>query len=313
MVPLFGFDPVSFFRRTRRVWLAGGVLVVFAAVTYFVQFRSASIRAARYSNQSVLQDYRKQLQDRPFDGSLLLRSARHHYHYVRHRRVRNRRRPAELRTTIEHALRQYRRIEADDEWNLEPKDFFYNAYLYYQLGPAYNDRARETALKAYELGYRSPELTALLGNVHYRSGDYEVALNYYRSLGENPRDPVIVYNKARTLRALQRLGEAEELFQRGKELFDSGGWTERELGRRFQMSLISLALDRKNFLTAQERIKEFPPRYRNARVRVLYARSLIGLGHTSRARAELEEITNGEDYPREAKELLERLSESSSG
>lgn len=286
-------------------------LVIVLLVT--VGLGSAGVLVQRYGgndapvvrDRTVVQDLRERLRNSPLDPNLLLRSARSHYGYARYRL---RREPDDLSSVkpfVRRGLAHYRRLKAAHPSYLTRRDYFYAAYLYHQLGGAYRDRARTMALRAYEGGYRTPELITLLANLHYHNGEYEVALDFYRSLGENLRDPVLVYNKAMTLRALGEEKRAGTMLEDRLAMGDLSA--SDPVGRRYHRTLVRLELDRERYRRALRMIEEIPGSGEDLELRTLRARALIELGETDRARGELEAVVKHQSSPRRARDLLERI------
>ncbi|MFB6355520.1 MAG: hypothetical protein ABEJ65_03275, partial [bacterium] len=146
---------VQYFKQRR--WLSGGILF-FVAVVFIGFVYVSSENQLTLSGEATARD--------PFNGELLLRSARHHYRFVR-KRISSQGITPTIKKRIETALRHYRRIQAVEDWQLNRRDYFYNAYLYYYLdnyfrkrdiGTGYMERAQDMALKSHEMGYRSAEL-----------------------------------------------------------------------------------------------------------------------------------------------------------
>jgi len=295
-------------RSRKRVAATGLVLVSLLSAGLLV-YRYGDGAPPEVRDRAVLEDLRERLRHEPFDPGLLLRSARSHYGYVRYRLRREDAGVESVRPLIERGLAHYRRLLAAATSYLHRRDYFYAAYLYHQLGVPYDDRAQTMALKAYDGGYRTPELITLLANLHYRSGEYDVALNFYRSLGTNLRDPVLVYNKAMTLRAMGESGRARTLLRERMNRSDLS--LSDALGRRYYRALVRLEIDRENPRRALAMIDELPASDRDLQLRTLRARALIQMGELSRARGELESVVKHASPPRRARALLRELSEPS--
>jgi len=307
---------VSFLKRFRRVF---GIIIGIGLFILLVQFFYQESRLPGLRNDldaSVLENYRKKLDQKPYDSELLLQSARHHYYVVRNL-LNDQSQSADVpRTLIKRGLQNYRRLEALEEDVLSREDYFFNAYLYYQLGQnlgergvgtPYVKRARDMALRSYERGYRSEELITLLGNLHFAFGEYDVALDYYRSLGEHGADPQVLFNRAWVHRTRGNFDQAEQLLRQAIDTLPGDGGARWQ---RFQIAYARLNIDREQYRDALDRIQEIPDYQNNMLARTLYARSLIGLGMEDEAREILEEINSGPDPPREARRLLEMLSSS---
>lgn len=289
-----------------RKWLVLAVLVMTAV-------GSAGVLVYRYGENSspvvrdraLLKDYRQRLQNNPLTANLLLRSARSHYGYVRYRLRNHRDDLSALKPFLERGLAHYRRLLATAPSYMNRRDYFYAAYLYHRMGRRYDQRAQTMALKAYDGGYRTPELITLLANLHFRSGEYEVALNFYRSLGENLRDPVLVYNKAMALRALGEHDRARTMLE--DRLSRSDLSSAEPVGRRYRRALVRLELDRERYRRALRMIDALPGSEEDLKLRTLRARALMELGETERARGELEAVVEHQSPPRRARDLLERI------
>ena len=308
---------VSFLKRFRKVFLFIIGIVVFIFLVQFF-YRESRLPGLRNDlNASVLENYHEQLEQNPFDAELLLRSARHHY-YVTRNLLNQQSGDTEFpRSLIEQGLQNYRRLEALEGDVLSREDYFFNAYLYYQLGQnpgergqgtPYLKRARDMALQSYERGYRSEELITLLGNLHFAFGEYQVALDYYRSLGEHGGGPQVMFNRAWAHRARGNFEQAEQLLRQAMDALPRGDGARWQ---RFQLAYARLNIDREQFRDALDRIQKIPDYQNNPRARTLYARSLVGLGMDEEAREILEEVISKPDAPREARRLLEMISSSS--
>lgn len=294
------------FSQRFRIWLIGGLLLVVAVVSIGVLLdRSSDDTGVLVRDSSVLEQLEERLRHDPLNRSLLLRAARSYYGYVRYRLRQNDAKRSAVRPFLERGLGLYRRLLVGDRTDLHRRDFFYLGYLYHQFGNQYHERALTMALRAYNEGFRSPELITLLANLHYRKGNYDVALNFYRSLGPNLNDPVLVYNKAMTLRALGRNDRARGLLRRHLQrenlsLTDS-------LGRRYTRALVGLEMDRGRYRRALNMINNTPAGARDLQLRTMRARCLMELGQTARARGELEEVVKHSASPEKARDMLDRL------
>lgn len=246
----------------------------------------------------------------PYNPSLLLEAGRHSYHLARRKYREQGGVPS--RKLLLTGLKYYRRLMSNEEWHLQPKDYFYAGYLYHKLGDHYLGRAKDLALEAYHKDYRSRELIALLATVQFQAAssreDYQVALNYYRSLGSDLRDPVLLYNKALTLKNLDKPKEALELLSRGKRYIkavDNPG----VLRRQYQLARARIHIDQGRFRSALGIIEEVPVSRRDVHLKTLYARCLIELERTNRARSLLKEIVSRPDSPDKAKILLKNITD----
>lgn len=281
------------------------VLVVAGGSAGVLVYRYGETRSPVVRDRTVLKDYRRRLQSDPLTPNLLLRSARSHYGYVRYRLRQDRDELSSVKPFVERGLAHYRRLLATAPSYMNRRDYFYVAYLYHQLGRRYDGRAQAMALEAYDSGYRTPELITLLANLHFRGGEHEVALNFYRSLGENLRDPVLVYNKAMALRALGEHDRARAMLE---DRLSRGDLSASEpVGRRYRRALVRLELDRERYRRALRMIEDFPDSDQDLKLRTLRARALMGLGETERARGELEAVVEHQSSPRRARDLLERI------
>lgn len=264
--------------------------------------------------QAVIKGFEKDLREDPYDSATLLEAARYHYRSVREA-LQSGRSPRELGGRINQGLRYYRRLIVNPAWELDRRDYFYASYLYYKMGSSYYDRAKALALESYNQGYRSRSLITLLANLHYHRAssedDYRVALNYYESLGKNVRDPVLLYNKARALMELGDLDRSREVLERGEQFLDSYPEKDRLLSR-YRIAKVDLSIRAGNYSEALSFIETIPGEERSLKLRTQYARCLIELNRTDRARSELEEIVKHSQSPQEAEALLQELTSKSS-
>jgi tetratricopeptide (TPR) repeat protein len=293
-----------------------GVTIVMVAIllTLFLYQRSRVGGPDGQVSASVLEEYVRQIRNAPYDGALLLRSARHHFYLVRQQLNQSGVRSSDLREVIERGLEHYRRIEAAEEWSLTRSDYFYNAYLYYQLAQSFRDnsrrfayvnRAKDMALRSYERGHRSPELITLLGNLHYQTGEYDVALDYYATLGSDVNDPQILFNKAWVHRSQGNYDRATRLITRAIERLP--GDTDEARRRRFELARVRILVDKGEYRNAINRLQSMPDYQESPRAQTLYASALIELGFRPEARRILEEVVNGEGTPDMARRLLDNL------
>lgn len=302
------FKRVTEFLIGHKAILAGLVLVaVFGLIYYHSRNRELSLQA----NSEVLASYQKKLEKNPYDGNLLLRAARHHYYVIRNQLQENR--PvSEVKPLIRRSLALYRRLNVRSQWELQQRDFFIGAYLYYKLGEDYYPRARELALKSYNQGGRSPELIALLANIHYSLGKHETALKYFETLGSNLRDPVLIFNKARCLWALggeENLNRARKLLKNGYQLLESGGYDSPEISKNYRLARARVELDLQDYSRAKKIVQKKPNWREDPEFLTLYAEILLGQGQREQARDILEPVVAADATPRQAELLLEKLEE----
>lgn len=299
--------PVDWKSRKLQFVLVAGL--VFLLAVWWLWFPDTS--AVSNVTARTLDKYQEKLQEKPLDSTLLLQTARHHYHYVRNR-LKDGGNEDSQRPEIKRALQYYRRILSSDDLNVSAKDYFYISYLYYQLGQEYNSRALDMALKAYDKGYRSSELVALLANLQFLEAetkdDYQSALNYYQTLGDALNDPILIYNKALTLKALGEHNRATDLFERG-EKFVSRSNSYNYLFDQFRLATIRLALEQKQFDQCIKLFQNTPTEHTTLRMRTVYSRCLLQRGEKKLARMELERIVKQSDAPQRAKILLRQLNE----
>ncbi|MGM0380380.1 MAG: hypothetical protein ACQEP7_00145 [bacterium] len=296
------------------VRIAGAVLVIFALVAV-VNYYFNQPRLSKKVEATVVKNYKNKLQEEPFNGELLLKTARHIYYFTRNRLQKD----SELsgrKNLVETALSCYRRLEGNPEWQLRVKDYFFSAYLYFQLGKiyssevrgGYNSRALELALRAYESGFRSPELIALLANLYFEKGDYETAISYYETLGQT-RDPVLLLNKARSLLGRgekEDLKRADELLQTAHRLIEPRREANSRVFKNIQLSRIKVAIKTKRLNQAHRLLQNFADGQDKPEYQVLYARYLLARGREKEARRILSELAGGDNpYPRAVKLLRE--------
>lgn len=264
--------------------------------------------------EEVIAEYRNQLEKNPYDSSILLESARFHYRTIRDRLQSGESRGA-LRDLARQGLRYYRRLIVNPDWSLDRRDYFYASYLYYVMGSSYYERSQALALKSYNLGYRSRPLVTVLANLHYYQGetedDYQVALNYYESLGSDVRDPVVLYNMAQTLRELGQIDRGQEVLKKGEKYLEAYS-NQGKLLSRYRVAKVQLHIAKENYREALSFIETLPEDQRSLELRTLYARCLIAVGDRNRARSELKEIVEHQESPQEAEVLLRDLTSTSS-
>ncbi len=302
------FKAKEFLINYKVVILGLILLIVFLIFYYHSEMREISVEA----NAEVLSDYQKQLEKNPYDGNLLLRAARHHYYVVRNR-LKEKGNKAGVRELLVKGLSLYRRLGTKEEWQLQPRDYFINAYLYYKLGTPYLSRAREMALKSYRAGERSAELMALLANIHYSLGKYKVALKYFNVLGTEFRDPVLIFNKARCLWALgetSKIQRARQLLQKGLRLVHSNQYENGGIEKNYQLALARVELDLKNYRRAREIIKEYSQWRDDTEFMTLFAEILVAQGNKEKARKVLESVLSRREPPVQAELLLKRIDHS---
>lgn len=264
--------------------------------------------------EPVIRDFRDQLRENPYDSATLLEAARYHYRTVRDA-LQSGRSPDELEDRITQGLRYYRRLVVNPDWSLNRRDYFYASYLYYKMGSSYYDRAKSLALESYNEGYRSRPLITLLANLHYHQAesddDYRVALNYYESLGSDVRDPVLLFNKARTLMEIGELERSRDVLERGEKFLETYP-REGRLLSRYRLAKVHLRIREGNYSEALSFIETVPENERSLELRTQYARCLIELNRTDRARSELKEVVQQSGSPQEAEVLLRELTSKSS-
>jgi len=304
----------SIWDQYRNHILVGSVLASVLAICLFVYRRSGITRIEVEPSFSTLKQYQDKLKEEPYNGTVLLRSARHSYHLIRKKLTKQDVDTKKILKLIEGGLQNYRRIGSVDEWSLTPRDYFYNAYLYYQLsrlrsnsmgGVSSLNRAKKMALRAYEADYRSPELITLLGNLHYRTGEYKVALDYYDSLGKEISDPDVLFNKAWVQRALGDFNKAVNLLRRAIQTLPEQGPVTKK--RRFELAMVRLQLDQKNYRKAMNRIRSIPGHRGDPEALTLYAQSLVGLEKKARATDILRNVIEKDGAPEHARKLLNEL------
>lgn len=196
---------------------------------------------------------------------------------------------------------------------MSPRDYFYGAYMYYRLGQlsgdasrqsAYFTRAREMGLSSYERGHRSAELLTLLGNLHFRSGEYEVALDYYSSLGDGVNDPEVLFNKGWVHRSMGNYDRALELVEQALERLPSDAVDRR---RQYRLARFRILIDQGNARDVIEPLRGMEGFDQDLRARTLYAEALVDLGFEQEARQALRKIVNQNNPPDRARRLLEQL------
>lgn len=291
------------------VLLFGGILV---GLLFTVDLAQQASERSQF-NPATFDRLRDQLRQRPYDGALLLRVARHGVEMTRHLRRENGSDTVDLEPMVITSLEAYRRLEASPEWDFSPRDQFNAAYLYHQLGKLqpevdYLSRAREAALRSYERGYRSNELNTLLGNLHYELGEYKLALNFYQSLGD-VRDPVVLFNRAWTNRQLGNYERADELLRRAQRVVEV---TNRDMEMIWDVreARLVLRLDSGEPQRVLDVLADHPDWVERPEIHVLQARAHMELGNKTKARADLETLVENETVARKARVLLENLDDS---
>ncbi|MFB6346674.1 MAG: CDC27 family protein [bacterium] len=301
---------MEWFLSRKRMLMLGLIGVGLAAMFLL----AGGYSPLKWSEDSHTHQEFKTIQDQitsdPFNPSLLLKGARKSYHLARQSfRARG---STVSDTVLKTGLRYYRRLLSKENWHLKPKDYFYAGYLYHKLGPHYIDRARELALEAYNRDYRSRELTTLLAVVQFQEASskeqYRVALEYFESLGSDLRDPVLLYNKALTLNKLGRAEKALSVLKRGQK-FIKAVPNSSVLTRRYRLARARILFDSGQVRNALEEIDRVPQDQQGPHLRTLYARCLIELDRTEKARTVLQEIVTSPNPPEEAKTLLKNITD----
>lgn len=272
---------------------------------------------SRSLSRESLKKYQNQINDNPRDPALLLEAARYHFHFIRNEFKDPVSFDEDIEALITRGLGYYRRIISGDDWSLNRSDYFNIAYLYFQLARLkktggtplsnqYLNRAKVYALKAHDKGFRNPELNALLGNIYFEIGvdqeNYRIALNYYESLGEQIRDPVMLLNKTRTLLALNEYKKAKKIINRlsGTSLPD-------KLQKEFRVVSVELSLQRGNYQKTLDQIRNIPKDLRGKKLTSYMARSLMNLGQYKEAERILERWRSRGGKTKKIDELLEAL------
>ncbi len=279
--------------------------LMFLGFSYHVYWRSSY----RPVKAEVLEEYRQRLRENPYDGSLILQAARHHYKIVR-QKLQSGAKPSDLEVQIKGGLSLYRRLSARDGWQLQPGDYFNIAYLYYHLGDRYLRRARDYGLRAHQAGERSEELVTLLANVNYGLGRFDEALQFYDTLGERIRDPVLIFNRAWSLKATgeeNHLREALAELKRGLNLIREREPNELELSTQYRLAIARVNLDLNRLDEARTVLRESGELQDNLKIQTLYAEVLLEEERADEARQLLEVITGETGAPERATELLENL------
>jgi tetratricopeptide (TPR) repeat protein len=290
------------------------VLILGVSLFLLIPGTYSSYFGSKRDPETVLREYRDRLEKHPYDSTTLLEAARFHYRTIRDRLQAGEPRES-LNDLAREGLRHYRRLIGNPDWKLQRRDYFYASYLYYVMGSSYYERAQALALKSYNEGYRSRPLVTVLANLHYYQAesedDYRVALNYYESLGSNVRDPVVLYNKAQTLRELGEIERGRKVLQKGEKYLEAYS-DQGKLLSRYRVAKVQLSIAEKKFREALSFIETLPEKQRSLQLRTLYARCLIAVGDRNRARSELKEIVQYQESPQEAEILLRDLTSTSS-
>ncbi|MFP4687086.1 MAG: tetratricopeptide repeat protein [bacterium] len=294
-------------------------VLVFVVIVIILRYQSNNERRLQAVSAETFQQQQQQLEREPFNGPLLLQTARHSYYLVRNSLLEDNAEPEELQAILEQGLGFYRRIIGHPSWQMQPRDYFYSAYLYYQLGSCYDYslkytyslQARRMALAAYENGYRSPHLIALLANIHYESSDYDEAIGYFDSLGNSVKDPVLLLNKARALLARGGQDDFDRARQILSEIENSLGSYEKErpvLQDHYQRTRIRLALATGEYDLARRLILAKEDWRDNVNYQLLYAEYLLETGRKDESLTLLKKIKETGNYPPRVDNLLESFS-----
>lgn len=304
---------ISWVKDGNGRFVAAGLIVLMLGFGYLAVAAEESAENERFDPEAFRQ-LQGELADDPYDGPLLLRTARHGVEMIRHHRRDPEMNLEDPRGVLLTSLEAYRRLDSSPRWNFSARDQFNAAYLYHQLGqldPDFNylPRARDIALQSYERGYRSEELTTLLGNLHVELGEHERALDFYRSLGTSVNDPVILFNKAWTHRSLGNPERANELLVRVYDMVQEQPDRYGELLWNVREASLALRLDQENHEQVLAVLRDHPEWLERPSMQVLKARALIQGGRTDHARQQLEELIDVEPVARTARLLLENLDE----
>lgn len=292
------------------------VVLLTTGIGVFVLFTGSFSHYVVYGSDSeqVLEEYHSELRENPYDARTMLEAARYHYRTVKKRKQKSRS-DQTVEPLIKEGLEYYRRLISNPNWELSRKDYFYSAYFYYQLGPRYYERSRALALRAYDNGFRSRGLITLLANIHYHlaesEDDYEVALKYYDSLRTDVKDPVVLYNKSMTYKALGEIEKAKEILKKGENFIDVFQ-NQETLSTKYRLAKVQLNLERGRYREALQYIRTIPEKERSLELRTLLARCLIELNRTKQAKAELQDVVKKKGSPREAELLLRDITRESS-
>ncbi len=279
--------------------------ILFFGYSYHVYWRGAY----SYVNAEVLEEYHQRLRESPYDGSLILQAARHHYKIVR-KELQSGAEQDDVEETVKKGLSLYRRLSARDEWQLQPRDYFNIAYLYYHLGDRYLHRGREYGLRAHQEGERSEELITLLANVNYGLGRFEEALQFYEALGQRISDPVLIFNRAWSLKATGKenhLRAAQEELERGLNLLQEQEPNELELTTQYRLALARVSLDLAQPAEARAVLQASSELQENLKIQTLCAEVLLEEERVNEARQMLQAVTASDGAPERARELLENL------
>ncbi len=299
----------ALYNRINHPRLVGVVLLL--AVLLLGIHLHAFYRETRFrTSRAALERYSEQLSKAPYDGNLLLRAARHHY-YVARARIKEGEAGEETERILLDGLALFRRIKAGENWQLTGADFFKMAYSYYRLGEDYRERARSHALEAHSRGERSAELVILLANIHYRMGQYEQALHHYETVGSQLRDPVLIFNRGWSLRALgnpEKLRESREVLRNGYNLLIEYNHADAELLRRYRLALARVNLELAETGTAREIIRATAGWEKEPNFLTVYAEVLTEEGRVEEALQLLGKILDLENPPYRATLLFQEIS-----
>ncbi len=304
------------FWETRKSIRFTAVIIVFVFLSAGAYFYFSQPRLTMQVEANVVENYKNQLQEEPFSGELLLRTARHIYHFTRER-LQSANSSRVDRELLEAALGYYRQLDGNPDWHLQVEDYFFNAYLYYQLGRlygpetggAYNSRALDLALEAYENGFRSPELIALLANLYFERNEFETAVSYYETLGRT-NDPVLLLNKARALLGRDEendLQRADNLLSAARQALQAQGIDDNRVYENLRATQVRTAIEKKDFSRAFRYIRSYEDWRVDPRFRTLYAEYLLAQNRSEEAKQILSEMAEGEEPYPEAVELLQEI------
>ncbi len=304
------------FLKSKKLTRVAAVLIFVVILALGGHYYRTQPRLTMQVEANVVEGYKNQLEEDPFDGELLLRAARHIYHFTREK-LQGPNRSEVDREMIEAALGYYRRLAGNPDWHLRVKDYFFSAYLYYQLGRlygpevrgAYNSRSLELALKAYENGFRSPELIALLANLYFERNEFETAVSYYETLGRT-NDPVLLLNKARALLGRGEkndLRRADNLLATARQVLEAQQAENEDIYINLRLTQIRTAIAKREFSRAFRFFQSYEDWRGDPRFRILYAEYLLAQGREEEAKRILSELAGkDEPYPGAA-ELLQKI------
>ncbi|MFB6355519.1 MAG: tetratricopeptide repeat protein, partial [bacterium] len=145
----------------------------------------------------------------------------------------------------------------------------------------------------------------LLGNIHYRLGDYQVAIKHYRSVSESLTDPVPLFGLARSYLEIGKYKRARKALNRGLNIIQRSG--QNAIRDRFITALARVDLKMDRPAETIRRLRTLNRSSWTSQHELLYARALIAQGRDNQSRRILKQLLEGKNVPDGARSLYNKL------